>query len=197
VEGFCAYAIPFATTSGARSGISASAYINDVDNLSLERDEIQCLREELSGPLKRTHGVEPDYVVLKVQEILFPRLVYLFRHQERLQQALDRISHLRLEFVPMLQAYDPHYLRMAIEADNMALCGELFLRAALSRRESRGSHLREDYPEVDNINGLKWVILKEKNGTIEVSTEDIPMNTYPMGPERKKTIHPIAEIMKW
>ncbi len=81
--------------------------------------------------------------------------------RKRLQQSLDAICELRDEVVPLLKAYDPHYLRMGLEAANMVRCGELFLRAALARRESRGSHLREDYPAIDNENWLKWIILRE------------------------------------
>ncbi|MBW1675892.1 MAG: hypothetical protein JRJ79_04655 [Deltaproteobacteria bacterium] len=122
--------------------------------------------------------------------------IYLIRHRERLQQALARFCELGDEFVPFLKAYDPHYLRMAIEASNMVTCGELFLRAAITRTESRGSHFREDYPGIDNINWLKWVILTEDHGNITVSTEDIPIETYPMKSERKKYAYPIAKAMK-
>ncbi len=195
VEGFCAYAIPFATTSGARSGTAASQYIKNVGHLSIDKDELQELKERLSRPLKVTDGVDPDYVVLKVQELLFPMGTYLIRHQERMQEALDKMVRLRHEAVPHLKAYDPHYLRMAIEASNMVTCGELFLRAAITRRESRGSHLREDCPEIDNVDWLKWVILRGENGQIGVSTEDIPIGFYPMKPERKRYPHPVAKFM--
>lgn len=197
VEGFCAYAIPFASTSGARSGIEAAGYARVCGEVSLDRDEIATYRRELSLPLNRVNGVDPDYILLKVQEALFPMDLYLIRHQDRLQVALERIRHLRHDVVPLLKATDSHHLRMAIEASNMVRCGELFLLAAMERKESRGSHLREDYPEMDNESWLKWVVLKEEDGRITVSTRDIPIDDYPLKPERKKTIHPIARIMKW
>jgi len=196
VEGFCAYAIPFATTSGAISGIAASEHIKDNEEISPSSEEIQEFTQELFRPLKTGDGVEPDYIVLKVQELLFPMNIYLIRHHERLQQALDKLCQLRDEFVPLLKAYDPHYLRMAVEASNMVTCGELFLRAAITRTESRGSHLREDYPDIDNSNWLKWIILKQRNGTISVSAEEIPIETYPMKPEKKKYVHPVARVLK-
>jgi len=196
VEGFCAYAIPFATTSGARSGIAASEYASDAGDASLDREEIQALTHEISRFLRTGDGLEPDTITLKVQELLFPMDIYLIRHRARMEQALERLCELRDEVVPMLKAYDSHYLRMAIEAANMVRCGEMFLRATLTRTESRGSHLREDYPDVDNIDWLKWIILKEDSGRIEVSTEDIPMETYPMKPERKKYTHPVTKVMR-
>jgi succinate dehydrogenase/fumarate reductase flavoprotein subunit len=196
VEGFCAYAIPFAATSGARSGRAASAYIREAGDLSQEEDEIQAYQEELLRPLKVGAGVEPDYVVLKVQEILFPSAIYLLRHGERLDSALHQIRQIRDHIVPSLKAYDPHYLRMALEASHMVTCAEMFLLAALTRTESRGSHLREDCPEIDNGDWLKWIILGQKEGRLTVRTEDIPVHAYPLKPERKRALHPVAEILR-
>lgn len=195
VEGFCAYAIPFAVTSGAISGKAASQYINDVGEVIPDSDEIKLFSKELEGPLKRTNGVEPDFITAKVQESLFPMGIYIIRKRERLEKALEMISILRDEYVPLLKAYDPHYLRMAVEASNMVTCGELFLRAALARTESRGSHLREDYPEIDNIDWLKWIILKSRDKDISVSIEEIPIESFPIKPERKRYTHPVADVM--
>lgn len=196
VEGFCAYAIPFATTSGAIAGRAAAEYLKGAEDVSISREELHAFAVELNRPLNNVDGVEPDYLMLKVQELLFPMDVYLIRHHESMQRALERLCQLRADVVPALKAYDPHYLRMAIEAANMVTCGELFMRAALTRTESRGSHLCEEYPDIDNIDWLKWIVLKGNNGSIRVSTEEIPIETYPMKPERTKYIHPIGEIIK-
>ncbi|MBW1800210.1 MAG: FAD-binding protein, partial [Deltaproteobacteria bacterium] len=195
VEGYCAFAIPFATTSGARSGLAAARYIKDTGDRSLDADEIASSKEALFRPLEAPDGVEPDIVVLNVQELLFPSDLYLIRHDTRLQNALDRICRIRDDVVPFLKAYDPHYLRMAIEASHMVTCAELFLRAALARKESRGSHLREDFPEVDNINWLKWIVLKQDNHQVICTTEDIPIENYPLEPKKEKIMHPVAKVM--
>ncbi|MGD8388903.1 MAG: FAD-binding protein [Desulfobacteraceae bacterium] len=196
VEGFCAYAVPFATTSGARAGRHAAEYIQEGDGRVPDPDDVAACSQALARPLKRTCGVEPDVVVLQVQEALFPMDVYLLRHEARLEKALERIGRLRDEVVPVIRAYDPHYLRMAVEAENMVACGELFLRAALARTESRGSHLREDFPNTDNVNWLKWILLRQEQGEVKVSLEEIPMEGYPMQPERKVYLHPIMEALQ-
>jgi succinate dehydrogenase/fumarate reductase flavoprotein subunit len=195
VEGFCAYAIPFATTSGARCGSAAATYVIQKSANKPDGDEVKALAEKLVKPLKRDGGIEPDYVVIKVQELLFPLQVYLIRHAQRLQHSLDQICRLRDEAVPLIKAYDPHYLRMAIEASNMVTCAELFLRAALRRTESRGSHLREDFPEIDNVDWLKWIVLTKRDGNIRTATENIPIETYTKKPERKKYIHPVITVL--
>jgi len=196
VEGFCAYAIPFATTSGARSGWAAARYVREIGDPVLSREEIGVFSEELVLPLRRSSGYDPDYAVLEVQQLLFPMDIYILRHRERLEASLNRLMDIRDHVVPHLKAHDPHCLRMAVEAANMVTCGELFLRAALARTESRGSHLREDFPDTDNKGWLKWVILREEKGGITVSTRNIPIDRYPMKPPKERYTHPIIRVME-
>lgn len=42
----------------------------------------------------------------------------------------------------------------ALQMENLALCVEAGILSALERRESRGCHIRKDYPEVDHDNFL-------------------------------------------
>ena len=64
----------------------------------------------------------------------------------------------------------------------MTLCAEMFYRASLERKESRGWFVREDYQETDNANWLKWIVLEEEDGEMDFSTEDIPISNYPVKP---------------
>jgi len=194
VEGFCAYAIPFATTSGARAGLQAAAYVKRIKNpYAIGMSEIRQKEAELFKPLSRSHGVEPDVLTLRVQEILFPMGTYLLRHRDRLLKGIEEVADLKTNLLPDLKAYDPHYLRMAIEAKNMLLCGECFLKAALAREESRGSHLREDFPFSENKHWLKWIILQQEEGKLKLREEPIPIHRFPLRPSLDRVKHPIVE----
>jgi succinate dehydrogenase/fumarate reductase flavoprotein subunit len=65
----------------------------------------------------------------------------------------------------------------------MTLCAEMFHRASLERKESRGWFVREDYPEMDNKNWLKWITIRDKDGEMSLSAERIPIERYPVQPE--------------
>jgi len=82
---------------------------------------------------------------------------------------------------------------MAIEAKNMLLCGECFLKAALAREESRGSHLREDFPFSENKHWLKWIILQQEEGKLKLREEPIPIHRFPLRPSLDRVKHPIVE----
>ncbi len=52
----------------------------------------------------------------------------------------------------------------AYELQNMITVAFLIVKAALMREESRGTHYREDFPEVDDENWSKHIVLKLESG---------------------------------
>ncbi|HHX51327.1 MAG TPA: FAD-binding protein, partial [Clostridia bacterium] len=197
VEGYTAYGMPFATFSGAIVGTAAAQYVLGIDsNPPMDDNEIAALAWKTTAPLHAERGVDPGHIIIAVQEALFPYEVYILRSEQKLQQALDRIMWLKENEVPYLKAFDSHYLRTCLEARNMVLCAEAFLRSALYRKESRGSHIRLDYPEIDNVNWLKWVLVTKKEDELILNTRDIPIDSYPMRPEEPTMLHPVFAAVK-
>ena len=197
VEGYTAYGMPFATSSGAIVGTAAAQYVLNIDYAAaIDQDQAAALAWKTTTPLRVEKGVDPNHVIIAVQEALFPYEVYILRSEQKMQEALDRIMDLKQNEVPYLKAFDAHYLRTCIEAKNMVLCAEAFLRAALYRKESRGSHIRLDYPEIDNTNWLKWILVEKKDDSLVLSTKDIPIAGYPMKPEKPAVVHPVFEAVK-
>lgn len=57
---------------------------------------------------------------------------------------------------------------------NLALLGSAVLKSALSRKESRGAHWREDYPKQDDALFLKTTIASYCKGEVRISFKEIP-----------------------
>jgi len=68
-------------------------------------------------------------------------------------------------------------LRLAHETENMIITAEMKLKASIMRKESRCSHYRLDYPEVDYENWQAWInIYQDENGVM--AFEKQPFGTW-------------------
>jgi succinate dehydrogenase/fumarate reductase flavoprotein subunit len=173
----------FAVISAAWAGPSAAHYAAGTDfGKDVSNQEIKDLRESIFRPLKRSKGVPPGDVITALQEVTAPIKFNLRRSLERLNQALAVIENLKNQ-LPELQAKDFHYLSKCHEVNSMVLCAELTYRAALMREESRGSHYREDFPQRNDKDWLKWIIIKQQNGKMSLSTQPVPIEKYQIKPE--------------
>ena len=77
---------------------------------------------------------------------------------------------------------DFHMLGLCHDLRNITYCSEIYMKSALERQETRGWHVREDYPEQDDKNWRKWIIAKLENGNLQLSTEKIPFENYKYNP---------------
>ncbi|MBN1629377.1 MAG: FAD-binding protein [Thermoleophilia bacterium] len=186
--------IMYAVISAAWAGPSAARYATETAPPGADPLDVDALRQTAFAPLERSDGLAPEAAISALQDVMAPMKYNLRRSKDRLEEGLGLLEALK-ERLPALQAKDLHYLSKCHEVRSMALCAELTLRAALMRTESRGFHYREDYPETDNENWLKWIILSRAggwddgrgadlgSGGIDLSTEPIPMEDYGIRPD--------------
>ncbi len=191
-----------AAVTGARAGRFSAEHASKVLNVKIDSGQVGRLKTAVYGPLEKVEGIEPDHVILGVQEVLIPYEITLISRGDRLERAIREVERIRDEDVPLLHASDPHYLRLANEAKSMVLVAEMYLRSRLLRKESRDSCVREDFPYTDNVNWLKWTLLKQEGGQMRLWTEDISMEKYKVKPERRKYLYPVFEVaakrgVKW
>ena len=173
-----------AATSGARAGKSAACCACESNGVFEDSGLVAELREQAYQPLAKAGGFEPDHVLLELQETVIPYDVLLLREGNRMERALKRVEAIRDQDLPMLGAYDLHYLRLCHEMRNLVLTAELQLKAAIQRKETRNI-LREDYPFTDNVNWLKWIMVCKEGNKQKWWTEDIPIESYPLAPKRE------------
>ncbi len=87
--------------------------------------------------------------------------VGIVRNNKRLQYAKRRIDLLRNE----IEEHYHHYCitNDLIELRNLVVIADLIVQCALARKESRGLHYTQDYPERDDKNQAKPTILTPEN----------------------------------
>ncbi len=175
-----------AVFSGIVSGESSAEFLRDAEKGTVDEEQVKKLEADAYAPLEREEGIDSVELVDKVQEIVCPCENLIFTSQHRIDFCLRKLEKAKA-MIPQLKANDYHEMMNCHEAENMVLCAELMLRSASMRKESRGWFQREDYPETDNENWLKWICAKKgEDGEMELLTEDIPIEEYPFQLPKKK-----------
>ena len=184
INPFTGWSIASCTWSGYVAGESAARYSKGIEWNLPESSDVQEKKRRFLKPAERPSGVDPDRLIRELQEILFPADVLIIMSESRLTNALNEVLKLKDEKLPALKAADMRTLIKAKEAQTMLLSAEMTLRGSLMRKETRESiFYREDYPNPDNTNWLKWIVVsKGTDGEMTFSTEDIPFEKYPLKP---------------
>ena len=172
-----------ATFMGIRAGEAAASAAASAE---VDVAQAEALVRDALAPLERGAGVPAMDLVRGIQNAVNPAGYSIYKSEERMTEALGMVLDVK-ERLPQVTAQDPHYLVAAHDARNMALSAELFYRTALTRRESRGWFIREDYPERNDAEWLKWVCAEPKGDGIRIWTEDVPVADYPYQPAAERS----------
>ncbi len=138
--------------------------------------------EELYKPMERTGGAKATDVVAIVQKAMAPVEQSIIMTEERMAKGVKLVEEAK-ELAKTLCADDWHALLNCREAEAAVLSAEMHYKASAVRKESRGWFMREDYPQMDNKNWLKWVIVQKGENGMEISTEDVPIDKWPVKPQ--------------
>ena len=173
--------IMYAVISAGWAGASVAGYVSRKSSVDLKNIDPDKIEDSVFAPMKNSNSFLPQEAISILGDVAAPMKYNLRRSKDRLEEAIAVIESLKSN-LDDLHAKDLHYLSKCHEVKSMTLCAELTFRAALMRSESRGFHFREDFPEQDDKNWLKWIIIKDDEGEMKLSTRSIPVNEYKIKP---------------
>jgi succinate dehydrogenase/fumarate reductase flavoprotein subunit len=165
--------------AGIVGGEAAAEYVKTAPMGKVDDAVVAQMKADAFAPLLREEGIDPIEVIDDVQNIMCPVENSIYMSQHRLDVCLRKLEKVKAK-VDKMKASDLHGMLSCHEAEAMVLCCEMQMKAATMRKESRGWFLREDFPLMDNENWLKWIIVKNENGEMKLSTEDVPIEKYPV-----------------
>lgn len=163
---------------GAIAGEAAAMAVKKRGLPIIPRQKRKQIEKEILAPLRRERGYSPAWVTQTLQATMIPNFVLYIKKERLLSAALAYVEELRDHHQQMLIAADIHELRLAHETSSMILNAEMKLRASLMRKESRCSHYRLDYPEVDTKNWNCWINIS-RNANNEMILEKQPFDKWP------------------
>ena len=138
----------------------------------------QMANRSLSSFQRTVDQIGNPYDVQAGLQTMMQSLVGIVRRESEMREALKRLGELRKEAgavgVRGNREYNPAW-HTAMDLPNLIDISEAITRAALERRESRGGHFRDDYPDKDPAFGAFNILLtRNSDGSPQLTRQPIP-----------------------
>lgn len=173
------------TQVAAQSGgwIAANGAVKTASRIEMPDvldEEIQAIIEKAYGYLEKkpVNPIRASQVMHKIQQTYWDRTYGPLKDEAKILAIIKELNRIKEEDLPRMWTADDSYRmncewRDCFEAENMLYCALGASYAGLMRKESRGFHMRTDYPDPDNQTGLRNTVVKlNENG--EWETEFAP-----------------------
>jgi succinate dehydrogenase/fumarate reductase flavoprotein subunit len=139
--------------------------------------------ERVMTPMNRGGDLEPMEVIYRIHEAIVPMKYNRQRNAQGMQEALKIVQDAR-EKLGRVKAKDLHDLAFYHSAESMVFAAENTYQTALMRQESRASHFRLDFPNRDDKNWFKFIVIDNKNGKPAYSTLPVPLDKFKYQPTK-------------
>lgn len=144
------------TVFGARAGHSAAQRAKAMNMPQMNLAQIDSKGEEFENMMGR-NGIPAADVHTQLRSILW-NYMGIARTEDSLKAGLEKLSQMR-EQISNLQARNTDEIRAAVEAPNILDLGQIIGTASRIRKETRGNYWRADYPQPDNDNWIKNIVV--------------------------------------
>jgi succinate dehydrogenase / fumarate reductase flavoprotein subunit len=162
---------------GKRAGEHAASYAESAGSLAPDGGEVNEAVRDALAPFNRPTGENPYAIQHDLQEMM-QDLVGIVRREDEMLRAREGLEKLKARArnvgVTGNREYNPGW-HTALDLQHLLTISEAILAAALERRESRGGHFRDDYPDKStDFGGVNLVLERDSNGAMTVRRVPIP-----------------------
>ncbi|SEE69129.1 succinate dehydrogenase flavoprotein subunit [Streptomyces sp. Ag109_O5-10] len=166
---------------GRRAGIAAAEYAHGHEYVELPEDPAGFVVSQIER-LRSSTGNERVATLRRELQDTMDANVMVFRTEQTIKTAVEKIAELRERYKNVsIQDKGKRFntdLLEAIELGNLLDLAEVMAVSALARKESRGGHYREDYPNRDDVNFMRHTMAYREVG--DDGTESIRLDYKPV-----------------
>ncbi|HEU0091334.1 MAG TPA: fumarate reductase/succinate dehydrogenase flavoprotein subunit [Vicinamibacteria bacterium] len=178
---------------GRRAGEHAARFARESGPGRIDPARVDAAARQAVEPFERRDGhADGPYRVQHDLQEMMQDLVGIVRNESEMRRALEGLQTLgeRSRRVPVdgNREYNPGW-HTALDLPNLLTASEAVTRSALERKESRGAHFREDFPDKDPA-AARFNVVVRKGAEGEMRVERVPI------PEMPGELRQVIEEMK-
>lgn len=166
---------------GKEAGLRAAEYSQGASFQTLPNDAGDFAREQFDR-LRNGSGNEKAADIAREMKEVMNDHVGVFRVEEGMQQALDKVRELQERFKEVRVEDQGERYNTALlntwEVSNLLDLAEVTAASALARKESRGAHARDDFSERDDRKWLKHTMAWMRDGEVELRYKPVTITTF-------------------
>lgn len=166
-----------AATFGWIAGKSAAERAHDIKALEPSEESliVEEKRQFYSELLSREAGTaNPSWkeVNIALQQIMTDYAGVEVRSEHLFKAGLKYLKDLKGKALATMYCQNSHELMRCLEVLDLIQLGELIMLTAQDRKETRGKHVRVDYPFTNPLNNNRFITVQQIEGAAEIKWRD-------------------------